>query len=447
MATVRYVSHSGSNTAPYDTWAKAATALLTATALMGAGDTTYVDSTQAEALAATTTYTIAGTAAAPAMIICTSDLVNMPPLTRTTGATFTEGSGAWSVVIAGTFYMYGCSFAAGVSASVANVNVGQTAGNYQVFESCGLQMKSTAAAGLFHMSNPGARVKTINCTITLPNLANAQIQVGGEWVDEGSTVLPTTTQPTNVFGAGSASTGNIFLQGTDLSAFTNALFGDNTTQTSTAILTRCKLASGVAIISSLSTGASKNVYLFDCAYGNIQYAFAHYNYFGNTVAQVSIYENEQAGGDGAFYDLAKDPIGWTVTGVNGTWATPYVSPWIDMYTEDNTAITPRFEIARDGSTTAWNNDQVWSEWSYKGTAAVVTATLDQSDRWIGVGATAAQGNSSKVIGNWTGLSATYKLMVLQPSAAITPAVIGDMRGRVCVAGANTVYVNPKILGL
>lgn len=36
-----YVASTGSNTAPYDTWAKAATAPLTATAAAAAGDTIY----------------------------------------------------------------------------------------------------------------------------------------------------------------------------------------------------------------------------------------------------------------------------------------------------------------------------------------------------------------------------------------------------------------------
>lgn len=39
MATVYYVDPAGSNTAPYDTWAKAATALQTVADIVVAGDT------------------------------------------------------------------------------------------------------------------------------------------------------------------------------------------------------------------------------------------------------------------------------------------------------------------------------------------------------------------------------------------------------------------------
>ena len=60
--TVRYVwSGSGSPGSPYATWATASHALSTVTALMGAGDITYVASTHAETLGVTTQFTIAGT--------------------------------------------------------------------------------------------------------------------------------------------------------------------------------------------------------------------------------------------------------------------------------------------------------------------------------------------------------------------------------------------------
>jgi len=60
IMTVRYVASTGSNTSPYDTWAKACTTLKTVTDLMGAGDVTYAKN-EAHAITIDTSYTLAGT--------------------------------------------------------------------------------------------------------------------------------------------------------------------------------------------------------------------------------------------------------------------------------------------------------------------------------------------------------------------------------------------------
>ena len=48
MTTYYVDSAAGSNTSPYDTWAKAATALPTITAIVGAGEVSYVASTHSK---------------------------------------------------------------------------------------------------------------------------------------------------------------------------------------------------------------------------------------------------------------------------------------------------------------------------------------------------------------------------------------------------------------
>jgi len=446
--TDRYVSSAGSNTAPYGTWATAATSMATVAALVGAGDRTFVDSTFNQTGIATTTYTFAGTATNPALIISTNDLVNMPPTTLAAGASLTAAASgilSW----AGNFYMYGMSIIQGSGSGAIHMNLCLTAGNTQTYDTCTLKMQSTGAGSLFKITfTTATRCRTINCSLILPNISTASIIYNpGIWEDEGSTITHTTSQPAALLASGAS--GSFYLQGTDLSDITSTIVGDSTTGTVDVSLSRCKLASGVTILGAQTTGLGghADVFIYDSAFGNVQYAFAHYNYFGSTVAQVSIYENEQGTGDGAYYDLAKDPIAWTITGTNCSYATPYCSPWISVYNEGVGAVTPRFEIARDDSATAYNNDQVWAEFSTKITASVTNSTFNNSSRRALLAAAAAQPNSGKTISNWTGLSATYWLGVLQPSATITPAVIGHIMGRVCIATADTVYVNPKILGI
>jgi hypothetical protein len=107
------------------------------------------------------------------------------------------------------------------------------------------------------------------------------------------------------------------------------------------------------------------------------------------------------------------------------------------------------ECLRSGSTTKYQDDEVWSEWSYQypggspistivtermaplGTAADLTASSLDKDSWTGEAAEPTPGNA---------------YMKLQPPAAFTPAEIGHIRARICVGGDYTVYVDPLIRG-
>jgi hypothetical protein len=77
-----YVKATGSNTAPYDTWAKASTTLATILALPpAANDVVYVFNTHSEVLATTNASGIT--------LYSTSDSTNQPPTTFAVGATLT----------------------------------------------------------------------------------------------------------------------------------------------------------------------------------------------------------------------------------------------------------------------------------------------------------------------------------------------------------------------
>lgn len=448
---ILYCSSTGSNTAPYSTWATAATTLATATGAAAAGDTVYISNTQSEALLASTTYTMAGTSSAPVYIISTNDTVNMPPTTIAVGAKIAvSGAGAFSIGIqSGQSYWFGVEFDTSTSASsainISTLGVGTT--EFTSFNSCTFKSLRAVSGNWLTLGGYGTTipsyVKTSNCTFISGNNAGATVTARGMWHDFNGTFLHTTTQPTTFFAGGS---GVMRFLGSDFSDITTTLFAAHTIATDIYI-DECILASGATVIATQTTAASAQVFLTDSAFGNIHYTFAHYNYFGSTVAQTTIYENQQSTGDGAYYDGSSDPIAWTITGVNGSYGTPYYSPWIDVYNENLTAVTPRLEIARNGSATAFNNDEVFAEFVVKKTAGSTLGTLDNSSKRAWLAASAAQPNSAKTIANWTGLSATYWLGVLQPTATITPAVPGYIRTRVGVIGAKTVYVNPRILGI
>ena len=63
-----YVAASGSNTAPYDTWAKAATSLVTAVNAMAAGDRLYVENLFQDAATVGQTFTFPGGSTDPSYV-------------------------------------------------------------------------------------------------------------------------------------------------------------------------------------------------------------------------------------------------------------------------------------------------------------------------------------------------------------------------------------------
>lgn len=112
MANV-YLSSSGSATAPYDTWAKAATDWATAIAQMSAGDSLYVENTFNEVFASgSQSFAFPGTITNPCYIYSSTTGDVYTPATSSmitlggSGDDFTINT----TVTGGSFFMYGCNF-------------------------------------------------------------------------------------------------------------------------------------------------------------------------------------------------------------------------------------------------------------------------------------------------------------------------------------------------
>jgi len=442
--TVRYVASTGSNTSPYDTWAKACTTPKTVTDLMGAGDITYIKN-ETFTISADTTYTLAGTIASPAQLISTSDTTNNPPTSVATGCVI-DGSGTNGVDITllGKAYIYGVSFKSGNGAVAGHFTAATSDDDNLVLEECAVTISNTASGSRLTFGSTSSAsnnyVITKNCTFTTGNNAGQALVVACPWNDTGSTFAITTTVPTTYVGSAQ---GYIKFTGSDFSAITTSIFGGTMNKKMEIIFAQCKLGSGVAILAAQTGPAHADAYVYDCATGDTHYEFAHYNYFGNTTISTAIY---MSGTDGASYNAANSKHSWKITGTaNTTFQQPYISPWLSVYNEATAAVTPRLEILRDGSTTAYNNDEVWGEWLVKATSGSTRSTC-YSDRRGLADAAAAQGSSALGASDWAGETTPW-YGKLEPTATITPAEIGDISARVMLAGNITVYVNPKILGI
>ena len=405
------------------------------------GSVIFCDNANVEYLNASTTFTLGiGT-----RVISTSDTTNNPPTVYATGFTV-DGSvtldAAVHIALPGNGTYHGFTFKTG-SGSGAQCDIRLCASdlNYAMYKDCSFILSGTHAASRISLNGIGAGTGntqicvTKNCSFTWGSVSQG-FQLLAYWESYGDDFCAGATVPTQLFSSLNVNS-NVRVEGGDLSDITGTLFVASTS--GCPVLARfynCKIAA--ATIASLPQPGMGQVLLYDCDVGDNHYKFAHYDYFGSTIATTAVYAS-------AKYD-GTNGVSWKITSnANVSRDLPYVSPWIDVYHSGTGAITPRLEVVRSGSATPYKDSEVWSEWSYQGTSGSTRATFVK-DKCGNLATPANQATGSLGAADWTGESGTSWFGKLTPTAAITPAEIGHLRVRVCV-GLPTVtdlYVNPLI---
>lgn len=446
-----FVSDSGSNTAPYDTWAKAATSLQTALTAASSGSDRIiiryngVPTADAE-LSADTTYTAA---ADVAVITARND----------GGSAFTPtpmGESNWignstvfrSITIGGGFVIAFIGVTFRISGNVVDNFVAATTDNQLfILKNSRIDMLNAATGSRMRLGASGSA--SINsawilegCTLRFGS-AGQGIEVGGNGAMVNCTISAAGSSPDALFQFPALEQGGYYeFHGCDFSPVTGTLFGSSSAGARRFKLYACSLAAGVVVLApqAVSNQSPIDVEILDCAAGDVHYQMGFHNALGSLVVDTGIYAN-----DGAQYDGTNRCSWKIVTTALASRQNPFQTPWISKYHTGTSAITPSFEILRDGSVTAYTDAQVWGEWSAKLTSGSVRASV-VSDRGE-VGATAAAQGAGVGLSGWTGNSATAWSGKLAPASSITPAEIGDICARVCVgAPSATVYVDPTIRG-
>lgn len=281
----------------------------------------------------------------------------------------------------------------------------------------------------------------VNCTFTLSNVGQS-LNVGGRTVIEGGALVGSAI--TNIFAAsvidGNACDVQVF--GLDCSAASSTanLLGNMATYPVTLRMYGCKLPSSFSMLATQThlNASSGEVFIHDCAAGDTHGMFGHANALGSTLSDTGIYYTSGAAGQS-----------WKVESTaSASIFSPYVTPWISLYHTGTSSITPRLEILRDGSTTAYKDNAVWAEFTAKTTAGTVMPT-SYTDRQaladIIAGTTGADLATGAGLGSWTGESGTAWSGKADSGSAFTPAEVGHIRGSICVGAASTVvYVDPQI---
>lgn len=432
--TIYYVSSvDGSDSDDGTTWALAKATLKAGIDLATTdGDQVYVDSAHAEAPTAGVTFTFA----ANIQVIT----VNRSTGAATTGASVAGATNNVSLTFLGAkvALIYGISFSVNGTGDVSIL--GTDNGSYSFIYCSFITSIGSGSTIIIGTSVGNLFIRFSDCTFTVNN-SSAYISTDGaiqfyDCIFNGSNL-------TTAFQSLGGRQKEVIFEGCDLSTYNSTLFGNNTGSTALYKLVDCKIGSAitVAVFTDPVNESNQHVFLYNCASDDTHYALAHYNAIGETTVSTGIYAN-----DGAVYDGTNRCSWKIVTTANCSYYTPYVSPWIDCYHSGTSAITPYLEILRSGSATAYQDDEVWGEFSYQGTSGSPLAII-VDDAMALLGTPADQTTGSLDASGWTGENATSWFGKLNPTSTITPAEIGHLRARVCVGEPSiTVYIDPTIRG-
>lgn len=445
---IYFVASGGSNTAPYDTWAKAATSLQTAlTAASSDGDIVVIQynavpSGDAE-LAADTTYTFASNCA---LLSASND----------GGSAFTQtamGSGNWignsttnrSITIAGAFANYINGVTLRVSGTGAdNIRLNISSGSSKYYEDCFFYTSNTSSSS--SLQTGGSTVSqgythVLGCTVRFGSTGQTIACTTGKQVFEELTIDSAGSAITQLLTFFATEGCIVGFYGCDLSAAssTATLVPNVTVATPDVEFVRCKLPSSYSVMDAqteLMAGAK--VWLRDCAAGDTHGNFEYHDAFGSVVLDRNTYFTAGVAG-----------LSWKITTTSAAsvvW--PFRTPWIDLYNTGTSAITPYLEVLRNnGSAAAYKDNEVWSQFSVKNTSGSVLATL-KSDREASFGGSGTAQAAGAGTGSWTiaSSSSPYSLKC-DSGSSVTPAESGEIRARLVVSVpsiAGTLFLDPQI---
>lgn len=419
---VRYVSHLGSNTAPYDTWAKAATTLTTVFGSESSGDVIYVAQDHVQS-GTSVSCASAGTAASPIKIICADRSVTPPnAVAETASVTATAGDIALGTGATQHNYWYGLKF----------TSSGQFPNNgYQLFDNCTFHCTTTSGTNYVG----GGNYK--NCTFRFSAAGQRLFTNTGGLINvTGGSLHPSSTSPTSFIAP--AQTAKVVVDGFDLS---NAAAGVNLTDCTglnnlRVILRNMKLpASWSGALSAGAPGGGSVVEMFNCDSGDTNYRYRRAMQCGDIYDETTRVRTGGASDGTTNYSL-RMASNSTAEFPYLTLDTPEIVKWNDTV---GSPITVTFEILHD-SVTALTDAEIWLEGMYLGTSGVPLASFIHDGPADVLAAPAAQASSSET---WTTTGMTNP-NTQKLSVTFTPQEAGYMHFTVKLATASTtVYVDPK----
>lgn len=450
--TVYYVdSAAGSNTSPYDTWAKAATTLAAVDALDAAGDTIYVASTHNESIASSTIWSWAGSVGSPTKIIVADKTSGAPPATIATGGAVSCSASA-NMDWRGDVYTYGLTFNIGIGAS-SNTFQDNIANQQHFFEKCVFNVVATAGLIKPQTGFSGtSRIVWKDCDVKFAN-ASGQIVSSADFRWSGGSILAGSTAPTTLFACGNTGLGGpTLVENVDLSNGGSSMNIFSSTGNGLMLIRDCKLPaswSGSLFTGTIQPGCRAEMHNCDSGDTNYRLAVADYN---GTIVSNDVIGTTDVTGSSKFNGATElSRFSWKMDSGSGalypmrSLATPDILVWNDAVGSSKTF---SIEYVADtnvaagqgaGTASAFQNNEVWVELAYLGTSGFPLGSRVES-RPANILTTPTDNSAG---GTWTttGLTTpkTGKL-----SVTFTPQEKGYVIARVCIGKASkTIYVDPN----
>lgn len=436
-----HLNTTGSNTAPYDTWAKAATTLATAVAGMAAGDNLLVDKAFTTS-AAGLTITFPGTPANPNRVYSGTPAAGSGLSDVSAGAKFVSSTTALS--FNGSVHGFRLEFG-GTSISGTTANFATGNGNVQVWEDCYFNRPGTSASGAIQFgataSNTQSQVQLVRPSFRF-GAAGQNIRPHG-LVEMFDVSFVSGTNPTVVFAPATGGRGNTFrVMGLDLQNLgtTFAICSVGTDQQGLCQFSDIRLPASWTGTFSSGTLRPNHVHEFYAAdSADTQHRFWITRYEGNVFDDAAVYLTGSTTDGGTISDSFS-------TGANVAFPGSLKGRWYltDVSTGLGSSKTATIECSMDGTSTIPTDAQVWMELEFFGTSGVPLGSY-ATDRCTPfeflTNAATTHSSSSE---SWTGLGGTNCKFKLQRT--FTPQEAGYIRARVCIAMASNamLHVNPAV---
>lgn len=430
----RFVSASGSNTSPFDTWAKAAssstTGLTDAIAQMAAGDILWCDKTTTISNSTFQTMTFPGTDGNPNYIFSATNTGTTPVAADIAAGFVCTTTGTTGQTWNGAFYMYGVTVNVGTGTSAVSCTAGSVVGS-QYWDNCSVHLKPTGGSGTLNVCtySGGNRVTFNNVPIEFNTTTSGITSSSGSlfiWQNTPS-ALTGAAVPAALF---LTSIGRIIIDGCDISAVVSGkVLNPGSAIPYSMLIRNCK-TSGVSTIYQTPTtrGGLIDAVLSDSS-GTTAFQ-SRRRYEGSIDVSTTVYNNASDG---------TTSHSWTVvTTANSSRALPFACFEIDQWV--NTGTFANSKIFLTSATASLTNADIWVEVDYLGSGATpVASTVTTGTATMFTTGTTLTASSPA----WAHGSLGNDYMLQIPS--FTTALAGYVRFRIYVAKASlTVNVDPAV---
>jgi hypothetical protein len=433
--TVYYVDDGGSNTSPYDTWAKAAPNLKTldTAVALAAGDIIYIGHNSIDSTAAGATTLTMATADPPVRIISATQ--GSDPVA------FQAGS-ANQIANNSTINFDGAVVLNGLKIVTAgNYGLSNDANETGEMRDCSVAL---GANGYFGGSGEQQPRRFVNLTIDLS--ADGTSQRTGEVVDASAGNYTVDIAGLSFVNAGYRSA-VVFsdaiggrISGADFSGFTYSTTCEIVAPGALPInLEYCKTAETWTPMTTARPAQDGGLVTFvNVGPADSPTSLIRRNYNGDLIASAAIYRTGGAAPEGV-------STAWLITTESTcTEVAPLVLPWLYGTVE---AGSKTFTVHITNDTADLTDAEAWLEVEYLGTSDSPMSTIASDRRANLIATAAAQTDDTTSTWNGTGPSFTYK-QKLAVTATVGEAGLYRARvvvGKASIASSAYFYVDPKVI--